>query len=155
MEANVMNYNKSKLNFFNWAKMGFLSGISQIKGNMGTIASRQLMNIVWKNYFKDSENTPDADSNWLNGITSTAMIETRKSIIKSEIKLTNNNSSIPLMIIYGESDIYEDKYDSIYYRYSQSQNIILKDSGHLPWLQSDKEFYNILENFYGELNNEK
>lgn len=76
MEKNVMKYNKSKLSSMGWLQLGVLSGVGQLKGKLGNLASRKMMNTVWKNYFKNPSLIDDADSNWLNGIFSNSIIKT-------------------------------------------------------------------------------
>lgn len=59
------------------------------------------------------------------------------------------------MIMYGEFDIYNNEYNSIYSRFEQSNNLIIKNAGHLPWIQNSVVFYSELDNFYKESSNEK
>jgi len=154
MEKNVMNFNKGKLSGLGWLQLGMFSGIGQLKGKLGDLASRKMMNIVMQNYHKDFDFIDDTDTNWLNGIHSKTILETRSSIVRSN-RIIQNNINTPVKIIYGELDIYNDKYEGIYNRFEQSTNIIIKDSGHLPWIHNSVAFYSELESFYKEIFNEK
>jgi len=154
MEKNVMKFNKSKLSSLGWLQLGMYSGIGKLQGKLGDLASRKMMNIVMENYQKDFGLVEDTDANWLNGIHSKTILETRSSIVRSN-KIIQNNIKTPVKLIYGEFDIYNDEYESIDNRFEQSSNIIIKDSGHLPWIQNSLIFYTELEDYYKEILNEK
>lgn len=148
MEKKVMQYNKNQSGGTGWLKMGILSGTAFIPGPIGDSSSRALMNMVWKNYFADPASAADADANWLNGIFSRAMIETKKSILNRDAYFPVKADGIPVMILYGADDIYGGDYDVLYNRFKESSKIVLEDSGHLPWLQNPDRYFNILTDFY-------
>jgi len=148
MEKKVMRYNQKQSTMLNWIKLGGLSGTSLIPGNIGDSSSRSMMNLVWKNYFESPKNVEDADQNWLNGIYSTTINETRKALINTEAFKFEHETTIPITILYGERDIYGEDYDIIFNRFNHSNNVILSNSGHLPWIQNKSAYFDILSNFY-------
>jgi len=55
-----------------------------------------------------------------------------------------------VLILYGGNDIHGSDYKNIYERFDNSNIIILKKSGYLPWLQNGTEYYSIIDKFYRE-----
>jgi proline iminopeptidase len=149
MEKRVMKYNQQQSTTANWLKLGGLSGTAYIPGNIGDLSTRSLMNLVWKNYFENPAEVEDADKEWLNGVFSTAMHKTRNSIVNTESTYHSNEYNIPVTILYGEKDICEHVYDTIFSRFNNSKHIVLSNSGRLPWIQNKNEYFDILSDFYG------
>ena len=155
MESAVMNYNRKKSGLPGFAAMGLWSLVGLLPGSMGDAGVRNLFARVWKNYGLNPTTTPDADPNWLAGIRGGPAHQTRNDAASRDAEELSNLSrklaDTPVLILFGERDIYGETREKLLKRFPDAQKIILKNSGHLPWLENPAEFENILRDFYGKL----
>ena len=49
-------------------------------------------------------------------------------------------SSVPVLIIFGESDIYGRTTERLVARYPAARTVIIPGAGHVPWLQNRAAF---------------
>jgi pimeloyl-ACP methyl ester carboxylesterase len=56
----------------------------------------------------------------------------------------------PVLVLFGEHDIYGDEIGRVFCRFPAAEHIVLPGSGHLPWLQAPAAFATLLRRFYDE-----
>lgn len=153
MEKEVMEYNRRKASSVEWAKMG----LNSIFGIMGfNFGYRNIFRLVWKYYFRDPEQAPNAGKSWLQGINAKAVIKTRKDIVKTGIKEFEESFAhfnIPVMITFGNYDIYGESKNFIRKRLPDSTFIEFENAGHLPWIQDKNAFISVINKFYNNICN--
>ena len=153
MEKEVMHYNKKKCTSTEWISMGLNSLLGLIGLNYGY---RNVFKQVWKNYFLDPNAAPDASKNWLSGINATAVNKTRKNIVATDNnKLDHNINGLkaPVIVTFGQYDIYGESKDIVQKRLPNSLQTIFKNAGHLPWIQNEGLFSLVVNEFYSDSNN--
>lgn len=153
MEKEVMNYNKNKCKSMDWISMGLGSLLGAIGLNYGY---RNVFRQVWKNYFLDPGDAPEASKNWLAGINATAVNKTRKNIVAADnIKLNHDikDLNIPVIVTYGKHDIYGESKNIIQERLPKLILKVFNNAGHLPWIQDSESFSLVVNEFYSALNN--
>ena len=143
-EKEVMQFNKSKAEGSEWMKMGWYS----LKGMMGSDkAYKKLFQIVMRNYHKGfdiEEGSPD----WLEKIHSDPINKTRKELKHYPLLQTFENAEIPILITYGEGDIYGDSKQQVLKRYPHGKMMTISNSGHIPWKHNPEQFEEIVTRFF-------
>ena len=122
-----------------------------LPGRVRNVAGRRLLMRVWRNYFPDDASAPAADVTWLDGASSTAAVKTTAAIRAAETNMLDGLGSrlkAPVLLVYGEHDIYGASKALVATRFAPAHVTILKDCGHLPWLQAPEAFASLLRDFY-------
>lgn len=144
-EKEVLAYNRLKATSGEWYKMG----MNSIGGVLGSDRSHQKLfeRVMW-NYNKGFvSNTVDFR---LKSIRSKPINKTRKYIAEYP-PLTVNADNCPVLITYGDSDIYKESKQSVYDRYPNASFRVIGNTGHIPWLHDPEVFFDILKRFYAIL----
>ena len=148
MEKEVMSYNKNQASLKEW----LIIGINSLRGLIGSNKGyRNIFKLLWKFYFKNPNDAVEAKPNWLLGINAIAINKTRKNII-----LLNNAAldealmdfNKPVTVLFGSYDIYGKSKELIKVRFPNLNYIILENSGHLAWIQDNRNFKKLLNEFY-------
>src|SRR2546421_3910312 len=151
MEGAVLRHNRRQAEFFGFLAMGGWSLLSLLPGTVGNRGLRGTLAQVWRNYFPDPGKAPPADPRWLAGISRTAMHQTRQAILHSDPMLLLEGASkaaFPMLVLFGEKDIYGSEAHLVDTRYPQAVHIRLDGTIHLPWIQAPDRFAAILRSFY-------
>ncbi len=148
MEKEVFDYNMKKadlgetvLTFINFplAMAGSDSAYRYIYGN------------IWRWYFKNPKEAPPADSSWLKGIHAAAVNGITQSIVNmtaSKLDGSFIDLTFPVLIAYGQYDIYGKSREYTFKRFKTARNVIFENAGHLPWIQDKETFFKLLNDFY-------
>ena len=153
MESAVMNYNREKSGFLGFSALGCWSLVGMFPGSMGDAGVRNLFARVWKNYYVDPSKAPEADANWLAGIKGGPVHKTRNdAALRDAADLTLSLPGAPVLVLFGERDIYGDTTERLFKRFPEAKHIVLKNTGHLPWLEAPAEYAEILNDFYAGQN---
>jgi proline iminopeptidase len=110
------------------------------------------MALVWRNYFDPPSSAPPPDACWLEGVRSKPMHETRKAALEAEASLLEGiapPSGTRISILFGSEDIYGATAERLFARYPEARHVVLKNTGHLPWLQNPEAFRSELCAFFG------
>lgn len=155
MENNVMAYNRKQSGLLGFGALGWWSLIGMIPGRIGDNGIRNLFCRIWKNYFSNPDEAPEPDQNWLAGIRGGPIHKTRNDAVRrSELELNDlagRLSQIPILILYGDNDIYGESKEILLKRFPDAKKIELENSGHLPWLANPLAFEEITVQFYQEV----
>lgn len=152
MEGAVMRHNRRQAGLVRFLALGGWSLLSLLPGKAGDFGLQRTLAQVWRNYFPDPAKAPPADPRWLAGISRTAMQQTRQAILHKDPLLLREDTStmaFPVLVLFGEKDIYGSEAQLVDARYPQAVHIRLEGTVHLPWIQAPERFTAILRSFYG------
>jgi hypothetical protein len=110
------------------------------------------MALVWRNYFDPPSSAPPPDASWLEGVHSKPMHGTRRAALEAEASLLEgiaSASGMQILILFGSEDIYGATAERLFERYPEARHVVLKNTGHLPWMQSPEAFRSELCAFFG------
>jgi proline iminopeptidase len=144
-ESEVMEFNKSKTTVWQWLKMG----INSVRGMLGSDGAYQsLFKQVINNYNKDFDTKFVAIDSMVEQVRALPVNETRKYILEYPLLTSPANYRFPILVQYGEKDIYGDSKQHVVGRFPQAQFVTIEQAGHLAWLNNANKFQNVLEKFY-------
>ncbi|KAF1019062.1 MAG: Proline iminopeptidase [Acinetobacter bereziniae] len=145
-ENEVMHFNKSKVNSWEWAKMG----INSFLGMLGCDkAYQRLFKQVMKNYNSAFTATEDVDTTEDYSLLKAACInKTRAEIIKYPLLSGLPQPDFKITILYGDQDIYSNSKHFVIDRYPTASIFSVLNSGHLPWLHNPQAYETIFINHY-------
>ena len=143
-EREVMQFNQKHATFGEWLQMGLYS----LAGMLGSHeAYRKVFRLVLKNYHKQYAKVEISDEA-LSGIFADPINKTRKEIIKYKPLPVSTEPEFPILISYGDDDIYGDSKNELPQRYPTAKMISIANCGHIPWLHNLEAFKKILNDFY-------
>lgn len=151
LEREVMAYNRKRSGLAGFVVMGLWAALMVLPGRVGKVAGRRLLKRVWRNYFPDNASAPSADVAWLGGASSTAAVKTTATIRAADTNMLDGlgcRLGVPVLIVYGEHDIYGASKALLKTRFAPAHVTILEHCGHLPWLQAAGAFASLLRDFY-------
>ena len=147
-ENEVLAYNQARCSS-QWAflTMGWYS----LLGALGSdSACQSLFLIVLDNYNRDyGQDAPVITQDHVRSVRADPVNKTRPNIVKYKALAKMENPSFPIMITYGDTDIYGDSKAAVPLRYPTAKHIVIPKCGHLPWWHNPKAFQSILDQFYG------
>jgi proline iminopeptidase len=122
-------------------------------GRMRRAAMYHVMTQAWHNYFVNPSRAPDPDPQWLAGSSPTAMVRTGRALSRANPALLENLPDLeaPVMVLYGEHDIFGPASDVVRMRFPQAKQVTLQGSGHLHWLDNPRGYRDVLEDFFAEI----
>lgn len=141
----VMEYNKKSVSSPGWMKMGINSLFGMLGSNR---AYKKLYNQVVKNYNKGYGGEGLSDE-ILEKINAESIDKTAKQISNHSMLEKIKNPKFPIIITYGDNDIYGESKKSVYGRLPTAEFFIIKNSGHFPWKHNLEKFGEIVKGFYG------
>jgi proline iminopeptidase len=74
--------------------------------------------------------------------------ETVREIKRYPLLKVIENPPFPIIVTYGDNDIYGDTSKYVRERYPKARFEIIKNCGHIPWLHNPSAFAEILADFY-------
>ena len=143
-EKEVMTFNKNTTSNGKWLKMGWHSLLGMFGSDN---AYRKLFKQVLKNYHQDYKSVEITDE-FLSKIKSKPINKTRKEIIKYKPLPIFKKPNYPILITYGDNDIYGESKKEVTNRFPTSEIKTISNSGHIPWIHNLTEFNKILSEFY-------
>lgn len=150
-EREVLTYNRHRSGLPGFAALGFWAAASRLPGRAGEVAGRHMLARVWRNYFPDPAAAPPADAAWLSGARSSVAIKTVAAVRRasaSRLDGLGSRLAAPVLVVYGDDDIYETSPEHVRTRFPNAQHAILDHCGHLPWIQGAEAFAALLSGFY-------
>ncbi len=145
-EKEVMQFNKKNASNKEWAIMGW----SSLLGMFGSDKAYQKMfKLVLKNYHKNYSEVKIEDT-FFKKIHSEPVNKTRKEIVKYKFLTEFNKPDYPIMISYGENDIYGESRNELLKRFPTARVETIEKCGHIAWKHNPSEFNKLLNEFYTE-----
>ncbi len=148
-EKEVLRFNRKKTSNLEWFRMGWYS----LLGLLGSDnAYRKMFEQVLKNYNSGYGDIQIA-TNSLIGVHSAPINKTRKEIIKYEALTEFHDPNFPIMITYGDEDIYGDTKNELIKRFPTAKVKIIEKCGHIAWKHNLNDFKTVLDGFYNQIHN--
>lgn len=147
----AVRYNRRQAGSLGMLALGLWSLLLPLPNPVGHWATERLFRVVWRNYFRDPRRAPPADERWLAGVNGRAMSATARTVRRTGAEAlpdARSSGAWPVLVLYGEHDIYGDGVEVVFARFPAARHIILGGSGHLPWLQAPEAFAEVLRQFY-------
>lgn len=143
-EKEVLQFNKNATSALGWLRMGWNS----LLGMLGSSKAYQRMFLqVLKNYHS-GYGSITLDKKLLEGVHAAPINKTRKEIIKYKPLSVLDHPDFPIIITYGDHDIYGDSKNELIKRYPIAKVNVIEKSGHIPWKHNPIRFKKILTDFY-------
>lgn len=144
-EREVMRYNKAHCTSGQWMLMGIFS----LAGMLGlSWAYQALFKQVIRNYMSDFDPAFSVSNEMVSNVRAAPINKTRKAIIHYPELSQQFNPDFPVLIIYGENDIYGDSTKSVKTRYPKAQTHLIKNAGHFSWENNPDKFFRYLKDFF-------
>lgn len=144
-EREVLQYSKERTNQSEWLRMGWYS----LLGLLGSDRAYQhLFHQVLKNYHRGWTDVPPSED-LLKQIRARPINQTRKSILKYPSLRPMTDLPFPLLVVYGDQDIYGPSTAKLRDRYPAATYQEIQKCGHIPWVHQPAAFRQILKDFYG------
>jgi proline iminopeptidase len=142
-EKEILCFNKKQCTRLGWMKMGLKS----LLGLLGSDRAQQsLFKQVLDNYnkgFYPSWAAPDVQN-----VRAEPANKTRLQIRRYPPLKETMHCPFPVMITYGDRDIYGEGRQQVLMRLPGARYIEFRNSGHIPWKQNAEDFFKILTEFY-------
>lgn len=143
-EKEVMKYNKMNASWGEWMKMGWNSLLGMVGSDK---AYQKVFFIVMKNYHKNYSDISINEAQ-LRTITADPVNITRKNIVSYKNLKPMTKSNFPIIVTYGDGDIYGESKKEVYKRYPKAEFHVIEDCGHIGWIHNPEKFGEILSDFY-------
>ncbi len=143
-EKEVMSFNRKMTSNKEWIRMGWNSFL-------GMLGSDKAYGKVFKQVLKNYHVGYDAfkpDEEFFGKIHSEPINKTRKEIGKYKSLGVVSNPQFPVLISYGDNDIYGESKNELPKRFPTATITTIKNSGHIPWKHNYIEFQKVLLSFY-------
>lgn len=145
-EKEVMRFNKENASNKEWAIMGWNSLLGMFGSDK---AYQKMFKLVIRNYHKHYFEAEFEDA-FFKKIHSEPVNKTRKEIVKYKFLSEFNNPDYPIMISYGENDIYGESKNELLKRFPTAKVETIEKCGHIAWKHNLSGFNNLLREFYNE-----
>ncbi|WP_139957969.1 alpha/beta fold hydrolase [Flavicella sediminum] len=145
-EMEVMQLHKEICDFKEWFHMGWFS----LFGMLGIDeAYQKLFRQVLKNYHKNYGEV-DFEDAFFDKIYAAPVNKTRKEIMKYKPLTIFSKPDFPVLISYGDADIYGESKGSLIGRFPTATVEIINTCGHIPWKHNAAAFQKLLNKFYSQ-----
>lgn len=145
-EMEVMQLHKEICDFKEWFHMGWFS----LFGMLGIDeAYQKLFRQVLKNYHKNYGEV-DLEHAFFEKIFADPVNNTRKEIVKYKRLTTFLKPDFPVLISYGDADIYGESKRDLIGKFPTATVEIINTCGHIPWKHNPIAFKRLLNKFYRE-----
>ncbi|MGY1617418.1 alpha/beta fold hydrolase [Geodermatophilus sp. SYSU D00691] len=151
MQREVMAHNRRRSGPLGFAALGAWSLAAHLPGPLGDLAGRRVLAHVWADYFPDPATAPPVDRSWLRGARSRparATVAAIRSTPAATLDDLGAGSDVPVLVVYGQDDIYGASIDAVRRRLPSAQHVVLDACGHLPWVQAPDRFRELMGSFY-------
>jgi proline iminopeptidase len=148
MERAVMAHNRRRSGLGGFMLLGLDQALALLSGATGDRAARRMMARVWRNYFDPPESAPAPSQEWLAGVHSRPIFGTRRAALAADANDLRGLGSVPVLIIFGEHDIYGRTTERLVARFPNARVVIIPHAGHIPWLQNRTEFVAAIGAFF-------
>lgn len=145
MKREVMLYNKRKCTKKEWRTMGINSVLSSLGSDKTT--ERLYMQAV-KNYNKGCVDIDDSKSAVYEKAKGKSTHATIKNIAKAPPLKGIKSPGFPILISYGDDDIYSETSKYVISRYPTAEVVFIPDRGHLLTVHNPEFYWKLFEDFY-------
>lgn len=132
-----MAFNRDRAGFWVWSKMGLQS----LFGMLGFDAA-------YRSLFKEFDPTFTASDGMVENVRAEPINKTRPNILEYPLLKNGVDYPFPVMVTYGEKDIYGDSKLHVKNRYPKARIVVIEHAGHIASRQNKNMFIRILDEFY-------
>lgn len=144
-ESEVILFNKRLSGFWGWLMMG----VKSLLGMLGFDAAYQsLFKQVLENYNKEFDPTFTAMDAMVENVRAKPVNKTRSSILEYPMLKDAMDYRFPIIVTYGQKDIYGESRQSVKKRFPAAAFIEIANAGHIAWKHNKGKFNSILNEFY-------
>jgi proline iminopeptidase len=144
-ESEVMLFNKRHSGFWGW----LLMGVKSLLGMLGSDKAYQsLFKQVLDNYSKEFDPAFAATDAMVKNVRAEPINKTRAHLVDYPPLIDAVDYRFPIMITYGQKDIYGESKISVKRRFPKATFIEIENAGHIAWKHNSAEFFHILNQFY-------
>ena len=144
-EREVMAFNKRQSGLWGWSMLG-------AKSLLGTLgfdkAYKSLFKQVLENYIRDFDPSFSATDAMVENVRAEPINKTRASILKYPLLKDSVNYAFPIVITYGEKDIYGKSRQNVRTRFPKATFVEYANAGHIAWKNNSAQFTASLTDFY-------
>lgn len=140
-----MSYNKARSGFWGWSLMGLKSLLGMLGSDK---AYQSLFKQALENYNADFDTTFTATDTMVENVRAEPINKTRASIVEYPILKDTVDHQFPIIITYGQKDIYGESRKVVKKRFPKATIVEIPSAGHLAWKQNETAFVRILTDFY-------
>jgi proline iminopeptidase len=148
MERAVMAHNRQRSGLGGFIRLGLDRTLALLPGKAGDRAARRMIAHVWRNYFDPPQSAPIPSEEWLAGVHSRPIFATRQAALTADASDLRGLETVPVLIIFGERDIYGHTTERLAARYPNARVVIIPGAGHVPWLQNRPAFAEAIISFF-------
>jgi len=144
-ESEVMSFNKGHSDLWGWVTMG----VKSLLGMLGSDKAYQsLFKQVLENYNKDFDPSFVATDAMVENVRAEPINQTRCHIVEYPPLEDAPDYNFPVMITYGQKDIYGKSKSSVRKRFPRATFVEFQNAGHIAWRHNNPEFMRVLSGFY-------
>jgi len=144
-EKEVMSFNKRHTTQWGWTMMGLKSLLGMLGSDR---AYQSLFKQVLNNYNREFDPSFTATDAMVENVRAEPINKTRLCLLTYPLLSKMVNCPFPVMIAYGEKDIYGESQKHVLWRFPEAVLKKFWDSGHIAWKHSPERFNEILAEFY-------
>lgn len=148
MEQAVMAHNRRRSGLLGFMLLGVDQLLAMLPGRVGDRSASRMMARVWRNYFDPPETAPAPSPEWLAGVRSRPVFETRRAALTADRGELRMLPPLPVLITFGQDDIYGRSTERLIARYPNARVVLIPECGHVPWIQSRRAFEDIIVSFF-------
>jgi len=144
-ENEVLAFNKQRSGILGFSKMA----IGLLFGILGSdTAYQRVFKQVLETYNKDFDPTFKATDAMVENVRAEPINKTRPQILKYPLLKDAIDYGFPVMVTYGEKDIYGRSKEHVRSRFPKATFAGIENAGHIPWRHNKGRFFGILNDFY-------
>ena len=144
-ESEVMSFNKEQSGLWGWSIMG----VKSLLGMLGSDKAYQsLFKQVLENYNKKFDPSFAATDAMVENVRAEPINKTRSHIVESPLLTDAIDFRFPIMITYGQKDIYGESKKSVKNRFPNATFVEFDNAGHIAWKHNNAKFTRTLTDFY-------
>ncbi len=144
-ESEVMSFNKERSGLWGWSIMG----VKSLLGMLGSDKAYQsLFKQVSENYNKEFDPSFTATDAMVENVRAEPINKTRAHIVQYPRLKDSMNYHFPVMIAYGQKDIYGESKKSVKNRFPKATFVEYENEGHIAWKHNSVKFNITLTDFY-------
>lgn len=144
-EREAMIFNKRHSGFWEWTMMG-------VKSLLGILGSDKAYQSMFKQvltiYNKDYDPSFFATDTLVENVRAKPINKTRCNIAKYPPLKDEIDYRFPIIVTYGQKDIYGESRKSVKHRYPNAIFVEFQNAGHIAWRQNKTAFIRTLADFY-------
>jgi proline iminopeptidase len=144
-ESEVMSFNKEQSGLWGWSIMG----VKSLLGMLGSDKAYQsLFKQVLENYNKKFDPSFTATDAMVENVRAEPINKTRSHIVQYPLLTDAIDFRFPIMITYGQKDIYGESKKSVKNRFPNATFVEFDNAGHIAWKHNNAKFTKTLTDFY-------